>query len=70
MTSHCAPTISLLFADNTEITASCENLDELYDVVNLELQKLCQLFPKKINSLYIQTKLNTYLFANTNHHMQ
>ncbi len=37
----CSRLFSLLFADDTALTASNQNIDELYDFVNTEFQKLC-----------------------------
>jgi hypothetical protein len=44
--------LSILFADDTALTASNENLDELYDFVNNEFQKLCNFFRENKLSLH------------------
>jgi hypothetical protein len=42
---HVPDFFSLLFADDTALTASHHNLDELYDFVNIEeFKKLCTYF--------------------------
>jgi hypothetical protein len=38
---NCTELFSLLFADDTALTASHENIDTLYNYVNTEFQKLC-----------------------------
>ncbi len=48
----CFRLFSLLFADDTALTASNHNIDELYDFVNIEFQKLCTYFRENKLSLH------------------
>jgi hypothetical protein len=48
----CSRLFSLLFADDTALTASNHNLDELYDFVNTVFQKLCTYFRENRLSLH------------------
>jgi hypothetical protein len=64
----CSRLFSLLFADDTALTASNHNIDELFDFVNIEFQKLCTYFRE--NKLSLHPDKTKYLLisptANTN----
>jgi hypothetical protein len=49
---NCTDLLSILFADDTALTASHENIDTLYDYVNTEFQKLCYYFRQNKLSLH------------------
>jgi hypothetical protein len=75
---NCTDLLSILFADDTALTASHENIDTLYDYVNTEFQKLCYYFrqnklslhPDKTKYLLITPSPNLFcdrkLFINNN----
>ena len=60
----CSKLFSLLFADDTALTASHSNLDELFTFVNLEFQKLCSYFRK--NRLSLHPDKTKYLLISPN----
>ncbi len=49
---NCTELFSLLFADDTALTASHEDIDTLHDYVNTEFQKLCYYFRQNKLSLH------------------
>ncbi len=58
---HVPDFFSLLFADDTALTASRHNLDELYDFVNIEeFKELCTYFRE--NKLLLHPDKTKYLF--------
>jgi hypothetical protein len=76
---NCSNLLSFLFADDTALTASSDNLDELYTFANSEFQKLCTYFrlnklslhPDKTKYLHIShsaTPPNHSIFINNNNH--
>jgi hypothetical protein len=55
----CSKFFSLLFVDDTALTASNQNLDELYDFVNNKFQNLCTYF--RDNKLSLHPDKTKYL---------
>jgi hypothetical protein len=55
----CTKLFSLLFADDTALTASHENIDTLFDYVNTEFRKLCHYF--RLNKLSLHPDKTKYL---------
>jgi hypothetical protein len=60
----CNRLFSLLFADDTALTYSANNLDELFDVTNSELKKLCTYF--RANKLSLHPDKTKYLVITYN----
>jgi hypothetical protein len=60
----CSNLFSILFADDTALTASNQNLDELHDFVNIEFQKLCTYF--RDNKLSLHPDKTKYLLISPN----
>ena len=56
----CSNLLSFLFADDTALTASSDNIDDLFTFANTEFQKLCTYF--RLNKLSLHPDKTKYLF--------
>jgi len=61
---NCSLLYSLLFADDTALTASADSYQELFDFVNTELHKLCTYF--RLNKLSLHPDKTKYLLISHN----
>jgi hypothetical protein len=57
---NCSDLLSFLFADDTALTASSDNVNDLFTFVNTQFQKLCNYF--RLNKLSLHPDKTKYLF--------